>query len=108
AIWPERINATGRVNRPTRISSPPKNSSTPATPINESHEKLGGCWPLPGIPKSFWLPCCRNRSPMTMRMMLRTRGDHVEQEELGFIIQFFVNKSVNRVTRIHARFLPLK
>src|SRR5687768_6968873 len=64
AIWPLRMNAVGRVHRPTTSSGPPTVSRIPAMPRILTSE-VSGC--APANPKSFSRPCCQNRSPATTR-----------------------------------------
>ncbi len=75
AISPARMNATGRVRKPTARSAPPTNSITPCNPSNDIN---AGC-PLAGIgkPSNFVLPCSRNSSPTTIRAMLSISGKYL-------------------------------
>lgn len=66
---PDSRNPVARVNSPSATSPATKNSSTPATPINEASSTRG----LPKTPKSFCAPCCIIKIPVTIRSTLSTR-----------------------------------
>src|SRR5215471_6759946 len=78
AMSPARMNATGRVNKPSTISTPPTSSIMPLMP-----ERDIGATPVEGETgklKYFDIPCSRNSRPTMMRKILRTRGDHVARK----------------------------
>src|SRR5262249_21754184 len=75
AMSPARMNATGRVNKPSTINTPPISSIMPLMPESEM-----GATPVEGDTgrlKYFDVPCSRNSRPTMMRKILSTRGDHV-------------------------------
>jgi hypothetical protein len=75
AMSPARMNATGRVNRPSTIKTPPTISIMPLMPESDT-----GATPVEGETgklKYFDVPCSRNSRPTMMRKILSTRGDHV-------------------------------
>src|SRR2546423_11197785 len=76
AMSPARMNATGRVNKPSTISTPPTSSIMPLMP-----ERDIGATPVEGETgklKYFDVPCSRNSRPTMIRKILSTRGDHWE------------------------------
>jgi hypothetical protein len=78
AMSPARMNATGRVNKPSTISTPPTSSIIPLMP-----ERYMGATPVEGETgklKYFDVPCSRNSKPTMMRKILSTRGDHVARK----------------------------
>src|SRR5215468_1145389 len=78
AMSPARMNATGRVNKPSTISTPPTSSIMPLMP-----ERDIGATPVEGETgklKYFDIPCSRNSRPTMMRKILSTRGDHVARK----------------------------
>src|SRR6516164_9682160 len=78
AMSPARMNATGRVNKPSTISTPPTSSIIPLMP-----ESVMGATPVKGETgklKYFDVPCSRNSRPTMMRKILSTRGDHVARK----------------------------
>jgi hypothetical protein len=75
AMSPARMNATGRVNKPSTIITPPTISIMPLMPESDT-----GATPVEGETgklKYFDVPCSRNSRPTMMRKILSTRGDHV-------------------------------
>src|SRR5437763_1120988 len=71
------MNATGGVNRPISNSRPPADSRIADRPINEKtciSPIANG-----GKPKSFEVPCSKNRSPATILRTLNRRGDQADQ-----------------------------
>src|SRR5215831_5830586 len=78
AMSPARMNATGRVNKPSTISSPPTSSIIPLMPESDM-----GATPVEGETgklRYFDIPCSRNSRPTMMRKILSTRGDHVARK----------------------------
>src|SRR5262249_33933338 len=75
AMSPARMNATGRVNKPSTISTPPMSSIMPLVP--ESDRGVTPVLGETGKLKYFDVPCSRNRRPTMMRKILSTRGDQV-------------------------------
>src|SRR5262245_28386406 len=73
---PDRMKATGRVNRPNRMRTPPTNSSTPAAPRRDTNCRLSK-YATCGKPKNFAVPCCRNSNAIMMRSTDSRRGDQV-------------------------------
>jgi len=71
AISPARMNATGRVNRPSTISDPPHTSSMPATPSSLMSGAGKPGRPLGGMLKTFIVPNDMKTRPVTIRMRLR-------------------------------------
>src|SRR5262249_31294636 len=78
AMSPAKMNATGRVNKPSTISTPPTSSIIPLMPESDI-----GAAPVEGETgklKYFDVPCSRNSRPTMMRKILSTRGDHVARK----------------------------
>src|SRR5215813_5421250 len=78
AMSPARMNATGRLNKPSTISTPPTSSIMPLVPESDM-----GATPVEGETgklKYFDVPCSRNSRPTMMRKILSTRGDHVARK----------------------------
>src|SRR5215469_14208482 len=78
AMSPARMNATGRVNKPSAIGTPPTSSIIPLIPESDM-----GATPVEGETgklKYFDIPCSRNSRPTMMRKILSTRGDHVARK----------------------------
>src|SRR5262249_24804015 len=78
AMSPAKMNATGRVNKPSTINTPPTSSIMPLMPESDM-----GATPVEGETgrlKYFDVPCSRNSRPTMIRKMLSTRGDHVARK----------------------------
>jgi hypothetical protein len=85
AISPDRMNATGRVKKPSRMASPPNVSSTPASPISEISGTgsigMGGG----GNANSLVVPARMNVKPAMMRSTLSTRSRHGDASKIDML-----------------------
>src|ERR1700722_16386940 len=70
---PDRMKATGRVNRPSTISTPPISSIVPVKYMRPVGILSMNGRPA-GKPKSLPVPCSRNASPAAMRSSERACG----------------------------------
>src|SRR5258707_12160526 len=109
AISPDRINATGSVNRPSRNRVPPTTSMTPA---NQIRDPTGAVVPpgkmAAGNPNHFAEPTWKNRKATTILRTLSSCGAHAFFTEPPFFCEVVRALGHSASTRPHgpARYAP--